>query len=104
MVLKCAPPMLRAANLSAAQLPPKTADAWYLTPEHRAWAKEVLRRSGFRCQGEGCGRRGVRLFANHIREIKDGGDRLDLANGEALCGSCHTKVTARAARQRQTNR
>jgi 5-methylcytosine-specific restriction endonuclease McrA len=94
MALRCVPPMLRRADLSAARLPPKTADAWYLTPEHRTWSKAVVARSGFRCQGDGCGRTGTRLFADHIVEIKDGGARLDPANGRALCGSCHTKITA----------
>lgn len=96
MSLRCAPPMLRRADLSAARVPPKTADAYYLTPEHRAWSKEVVKRAGFRCQGAGCGASGVRLFADHIVEIKDGGARLDPSNGQALCGACHTKKSAAA--------
>ena len=97
MALKCAPPMLRSANLSAARVPPKTADLWYLTPEHRAWAKAVVDRAG-RC--EDCGRTGTRLFADHVVEIKDGGSKTDLRNGQALCGRCHSRktVAARAAR------
>ena len=92
--------MLRPANLSIARLPPKTADDWYQTPEHRAWSKAVVTRAGFRCQGEGCGRSGVRLFADHIIEVKDGGPRLDLSNGQALCGSCHSIKTAKARAER----
>ena len=103
-MLKCAPPMLRPVDTSAARLPPKIADDWYQTPEHRAWARKVIERAGFRCQGVDCGRKGVRLFADHIREIADGGSRLDPANGQALCGACHSRTTAaaRAARLRRS--
>jgi 5-methylcytosine-specific restriction enzyme A len=76
----------------------------YGTPLHRAWSAEVIRRSGGMCQGIGCpnpNSRG-RLFADHIRELKDGGG-FELSNGVALCGSCHTRKTlaARALRIRQ---
>jgi 5-methylcytosine-specific restriction endonuclease McrA len=80
------------ANTYTVQPPPKTADPYYLTLEHKAWAAEVVRRAGKCCQD--CGRAGIRLFADHIKEIKDGGDRLDPANGRALCGACHSRKTA----------
>lgn len=94
--------MLRPATLSAARLPPKKPDPWYLTPEHRAWSAAVIERAGRHCQQ--CGRGNTRLFADHIREIKDGGDRLDPANGRCLCGSCHSKKTAEARASRLTSR
>ena len=94
--------MLRRADLSAARLPPKTAAAWYLTPEHREWSKEVIRRAGFRCEGQGCGRTDTRLFADHIIEIRDGGSKLDPTNGRALCGKCHSLKTAAVRAQRMT--
>ena len=100
MVLKCAPPMLRPANLSAARLPPKVALAWYLTPEHREWSKAIIELAGFRCQK--CGATTVRLFADHIVEIKDGGDRLALSNGQALCPRCHGLKTAAERSKRLT--
>lgn len=78
-----------------AQPAPKTADPELKTAEHQRWRAEVLRRAGGMCQGPGCGRTGVRLFADHIRERQDGGALLDPANGQALCGSCHTAKTAR---------
>lgn len=42
------------------------------------------------------------MFADHIRELKDDGAPLDVANGQCLCGSHHTTKTnqARAARMR----
>ncbi len=89
---------------------PKVKDQHYYTPEHRAWSRAVIARAGHACQCKGCkacsprgcGRTNTRLFADHIAELQDGGASLDLANGQALCGACHTCKTAaaRAARQR----
>jgi hypothetical protein len=81
-------------------LEPKTADPHYLTPEHRAWRAAVIRRAGGLCQAPRCGRAGVRLFADHIRELQDGGAPLDVANGQALCGRCHAFKTVRERARR----
>ena len=81
--------------------PPKTADPFYHSAEHVAWSRQVIARAGGMCQGNGCGRTGVRLFADHITELKDGGAPLDLRNGQALCGSCHGIKTAAAKRERE---
>lgn len=82
---------------------PKTADAHYASPEHKKWRAAVIARAGGACQGGGCGARGVRLFADHIVELRDGGEPFALDNGQALCGSCHSSKTARerTARQRR---
>ena len=96
MALKCARVGLAAAPVGL-QFGPKVALPWYLTPEHRAWAKSVVERDGHRCK---CGRTRGRMFANHIVELRDGGAPLDLANGETLCGSCHSRVTAAARASR----
>lgn len=78
--------------------PPKTVEADLLTPEHKAWRLEVLKRASYKCQWRGCtahGRRGgIRLYADHIVERRDGGDPLDPANGQALCPPHHQKKTA----------
>ncbi len=81
---------------------PKRRAAIYGSSEHQEWSRAVIARAGGMCQGKGCGRTGVRLFADHIVELRDGGSPTDVANGQALCGSCHTRKTAaaRAARQR----
>lgn len=34
------------------------------------------------------------MFADHIVERKDGGAEFDPANGQCLCGSCHSRKTA----------
>ena len=97
-------PRLRSIDNRVAVPPAKEADPHYLTPEHRAWRREVIRRAGGCCQGRGCGRSGVRLFADHVVELNDGGAPLDPANGQALCGACHTRKTAAARAVRQAER
>lgn len=88
---------------------PKKADAELLTPQHRAWRAEVMRRAGHQCQAIDDGRRchvsaPLRLFADHIRERKDGGDPLDPANGQCLCGRHHSLKTAKARAERMAER
>lgn len=77
---------------------PKTPDPHYLTPEHAAWRAAVLRNARFAC--EQCGLKGVKLYADHIVEIRDGGSKTDPANGQALCASCHARKTARERARR----
>ena len=70
----------------------------YGTAAHKAWAQAVKERAAYRCQS--CGAQGVRLIADHVQEISDGGDKLALANSQALCSACHGVKThlARVAR------
>jgi hypothetical protein len=98
--LRCAPPFLRAADVTAARLPPKVADPFYATPEYREWREAVIGRALGVCETPGCGRRERRMFADHVAEVRDGGAKYDVGNGACLCGSCHTRKTAsvRAAR------
>ena len=77
---------------------PKVADAVYLTPEHRAWAKAVIRRDGFRCRM--CGRTDGRMVADHVVEVKDGGAALDIDNGQCLCVACNTRKGLAARQER----
>lgn len=84
-------PRVATIDTSIARLPPKEVAEHYTTPEHRAWSRKIIERARGMCQR--CGRNGTRLFADHIIELKDGGASLDLANGQALCGSCHTRKT-----------
>jgi len=86
--------------------PDKSADSYYRTPHHKEWARAVIRAAGGLCQGAAHDpvkpRNARRLFADHIIERADGGALLSLANGQALCGSCHSRKTMqrRAARLR----
>ena len=86
-------------DTAIARIPPKTADAHYLTPEHKAWRTAVLKRAGFKCQG--AGPHSGPLHADHITEIRDGGDPLDSMNGQALCQGCHNRKTAAAKASRR---
>lgn len=87
-------------DMRAARPMPKAADPHYQTAEHRAWSAAVIQRAGGACQAAGCGRSGVRLFADHIRELRDGGAPFNLGNGRALCGACHSRKTAAARAER----
>lgn len=96
--LRCMGPRLATIDSRRVRPPPKSVDPHYQTPEHRAWSKAVIERAGGRCQDAGHDPRrprgGVRLFADHIHELRDGGAPFDLGNGAARCGACHSRITA----------
>lgn len=90
-------PRLKVLDSRTTRPPPKQADSELQTAEHRAWRLAVLNRAHWRC--EDCGKQGgkgssVTLYADHIRERRDGGAPLDLANGRCLCSRCHSSKTA----------
>jgi 5-methylcytosine-specific restriction endonuclease McrA len=68
--------------------------------QYDAWRTAVNDRAGGQCQSPGCGRIEQRMFADHIVELKDGGAPYDVANGQCLCGSCHSKKTHAAREER----
>ena len=91
-------------NLQTAALPAKVADPIYGTAEYRRWRGIVIGRAGGRCRDPHCAqpfRAGIRLFADHVVELKDGGAPFDPDNGLARCGACHTRKTV-AERARRT--
>ena len=98
MTLRNIGPIVAVQSTAIARLPDKVADPHYLTPAHRAWRAAVITAAAHRCQT--CGRTNTRLFADHIRELQDGGAALDPANGQALCGRCHALKTANARARR----
>ncbi|NVO13884.1 MAG: HNH endonuclease [Rhodoplanes sp.] len=91
----------RLATLDTRSAPPipKDTDPHYSTQAHRAWRAGVYRRAGYAC--EACGARGVKLYADHIHELRDGGAALDPANGQCLCAGCHMVKTTTARAERQ---
>ena len=100
-------PRLRTLDQRPAQEPPKVADSHYGTPEHRQWRAAVIARAGGRCQDPECqtpNRTVIRLFADHIVELRDGGAATDVRNGMARCGSCHTLKTNAERAKRQARR
>jgi len=84
----------------------KQADPIYRSDEHKRWREQVLLNAGFRCQWVEDGRRCAkappdhRLFADHIKELRDGGAAFDPTNGQCLCGAHHTRKTAQARAER----
>ena len=84
----------------------KRADPFYHSAGHEAFRHAVLSRAGYRCEwiedGKRCEKAAPqhRLFADHIKERRDGGDPYDPNNGMCLCGSHHTIKTARERARR----
>ena len=76
------------------QPPAKRADPAYVSPEWRSLVARIIAERGRQC--ENCGRfrdedgAPIRIFGDHIVELKDGGPLLDAGNVMLLCGSCHT--------------
>jgi hypothetical protein len=100
-------PRLAAAQLLTAPPAPKRADPELLTTDHRAWRAAVIQRAGFRCEAVDDGMRctqsaarGAVLYADHIKERRDGGELLALSNGQCLCASHHVKKTLQARNRR----
>ena len=85
------------SSISAApgrlKAPPKLADEFYRSPEWRRLVREIKAERGAWCQRCGSGHR---IIGDHIKELKDGGARLERSNVELLCQSCHNKKTAAA--------
>jgi hypothetical protein len=87
--------------------PPKVSAAVYHTDEYKRWRLLVIERAGGRCEAMTAGGRCSkaqprhRMFADHIKELRDGGAPFDPANGQCLCGSHHTAKTAEAKGQRR---
>lgn len=109
-MIKMLRPKLRTLDTRTVRPPAKKADAELLTAEHRAWRAFIIERAGHRCEatntsGSRCEVKApARLFADHIRERRDGGDPLDLSNGQCLCGKHHTLKTTRRRGERLAER
>jgi 5-methylcytosine-specific restriction protein A len=92
-------PMLRSlprADLKTTPVRDKVADKVYGTSRYVAWRDAVMKRANGKCESLKCraphaaGRR----YADHIKELRDGGAEYDVANGQCLCASCHSIKTA----------
>jgi 5-methylcytosine-specific restriction protein A len=102
--LKTLQPKIKTLDTRTVKPPEKTADKYYATPEHQAWRKKVLYRAGWRCEwnedGKRCEKRAPthRMIADHIVEIRDGGDPL--GEGQCLCVA-HNTLKGIQARDRR---
>lgn len=96
-----------AIDTRSAVPPPKTAEPIYTTREYAEWRRIVISRAHGCCQDPSCkypNRHGIRLFADHVIELKDGGAPFDPSNGLARCGSCHTIKTVAERNKRIAGR
>jgi hypothetical protein len=76
---------------------PTAADGFYASSEWRSFVTEIIEERGRRCEDSACktphGPWG-RIIGDHIREISDGGLRLDPRNIMLRCAGCHNRKTA----------
>jgi hypothetical protein len=92
------PPRLHGTVISEAR--PNSSERGYCSIAHRKWRQAVLTRDAFACVV--CGKIDQRNHADHIVPLMpgtdrcmDGRSRYDVAGGQCLCASCHTRKTAR---------
>ena len=83
----------------------KPSSSIYYTKEWRALVGRLIAERGRRCQL--CGGptamigKPVRIYADHIVELEDGGDPFAKSNIQLLDGRCHTTKTAAARASRR---
>ena len=92
-------PRIAAGEYRTIKPPPKVVAPFYSSPEWRALMAKILRARGRKCEDTehdpSKPRMGVRIFGDHIKEIRDGGAPLDPANVMLRCAPCHMAKTAR---------
>ncbi len=89
-------PRVSTLDTSLAPPPPKQTDPWYLQPEHKAWAAEVIRLAGGKCRDPAHVDTGkpYRVVADHDKERQDYPElAFVLSNGICRCWPCHTTKT-----------
>lgn len=107
-MIKLVKPTLRTMNTRTVQVPSKQADSFYLSPAWRRLMAEIIRERGRICEDPHCNGRthrpGMRVFGDHIVELKDGGAPLDKSNILLRCGASHTRKTAAVRAKRMAER
>jgi hypothetical protein len=110
--LRSLPPLVRTTDTRTTRPPPrdkapKERNALYNSPEFRTWRKQVVTRANGRCEatdahGNRCPKAYPkhRVYADHIIELRDGGQPFEVANGQCLCASHHESKTHSARTQR----
>ena len=78
---------------------PNAAARGYCSKAHKAWRLAVLTRDAWACVD--CGRvcHGREMHADHVKPISQGGERYDVANGQARCSACHARKTLQEQRK-----
>ncbi|MER9814282.1 HNH endonuclease [Mesorhizobium sp. M0129] len=95
--LKMLGTVIRTMDTRPIKVAPKTAEPFYLSPEWRKLMAEIIAERGRRCEDPTCDgkthRLGMRVFGDHLVELRDGGAPLDKRNIMLRCGASHTKKT-----------
>lgn len=99
---------VRPSPQARVHLPHKKPAPFYLSAEWRTLMTAIISerfgsRANARCEDPECRtphRRGIRIFGDHVVELRDGGAPLDRRNILCRCGSCHARKTATARAQR----
>jgi 5-methylcytosine-specific restriction protein A len=97
---------LRTLDTRTVKPPAKTAAPVYNSPEWKEFIAGIIAERGRICEDVHCktpGRRGMRVFGDHIIELKDGGALLDGRNVMLRCGACHTTKTLAERAKRSEN-
>jgi 5-methylcytosine-specific restriction protein A len=75
------------------------------TPEHNAWAAQVLINADHRCQIRYAGIcTGHAQHADHIKPVTEGGLEFDPTNGQAACEPCHIAKSSDEGHRAQGHR
>src|SRR5262245_54195995 len=99
---------VRPIDTRTTRLPSRPLNPVYSTPEFQAWRARVVARAGGMCEavdhGSRCtkGKPEHRVYADHIVELRDGGQPFDINNGQCLCAMHHTLKTMQARYQRHS--
>ena len=100
-------PLVRVLDTRSVASAVKRTDPFYSTPEWRDLQSQIIAERGRVCEDPSCDGRthkpGMRVFADHIVELKDGGAPLDRRNIMLRCGASHTRKTI-AVRGERLNR
>lgn len=108
MALRNLAPSIATLDTRSALPAPKVADPFYSSREWRQLIARLIEQRGRYCEDTGHDptrpRGGMRLFGDHIRELKDGGAKLDPANILLRCGACHTRKTIAERARRMATR
>ena len=102
--LTVSPSLVPRSEFRTVPLQPKTVEPYYSGKDYEAWKTAVIKRAGGRCQDPECrGSPSGRLYADHIKEVKDRPDLLlDVSNGIARCAPCHVRKTNEERQRRAT--
>ena len=101
-------PRIAAGEYRTIKPPPKVVAPFYSSPEWRALMADIIRARGRKCEDpehdRSKPRDGVRIFGDHVKEIRDGGAPLDPANLMLRCPVCHGLKTSRERGKRAATR